>query len=416
MREGVTAAGENVLIARSGYLPRIDAGIESGFRYEADNVARSSRLPYSVFVAVKQPVFDGFKTKYSLALAASQVNTAREELRGLEQVTLFEVARVYMDVLANGSILEFHVRYIGALRNQLALIRARRDFGDVVGSDVAEVEGRLAAAESQKSRSKAALAASAAEYRQITGRAPGHLAAVRPPADLISASFRSALDLAMRRHPAILASAHGIAGALSGVKVIESEFSPKVDIDGKLTAKGYGNEPETAQHDASLLAQVSIPLYRGGEVSARRKQATHLAAQSRLENGSIRDQVRAAVQTSWSGLEDANSRIRAAANEVKATRSALEGFRQAYQAGERTISDVLDAERDLLSAQIGQVLAERDRVVAIYSVALATGGWIFRRLPALSSARRKTPPSQLTFQLRPLRPQLSTQGKSFAAS
>jgi outer membrane protein len=95
--------------------------------------------------------------------------------------------------------------------------------------------------------------------------------------------------------------------------------------------------------------------------------------QRRLEADSIRDQVRAAVISSWGQLEAARAQIAAAQSQVEAAETALNGVREEARVGQRTTLDVLNAQQELLNARVNLITAQRDRVVASYAVVQATG-------------------------------------------
>jgi outer membrane protein len=58
---------------------------------------------------------------------------------------------------------------------------------------------------------------------------------------------------------------------------------------------------------------------------------------------------------------------------VKAAESALNGVRDEARVGQRTTYDVLNAEQELVNARVAVVTAERDRVVASYTLLAAVG-------------------------------------------
>ena len=58
---------------------------------------------------------------------------------------------------------------------------------------------------------------------------------------------------------------------------------------------------------------------------------------------------------------------------MSAARIALEGTQQEALVGSRTVLDVLDAEQELLDAQVSLVRAQRDEVVAAYGLLAVTG-------------------------------------------
>ena len=99
----------------------------------------------------------------------------------------------------------------------------------------------------------------------------------------------------------------------------------------------------------------------------RTRQAKETAGQRRLEADSIRDQVRAAVISSWGQLEAARAQILAAQAQVDAAETALNGVREEARVGQRTTLDVLNAQQELLNARVNLITAQRDRVVASYA-------------------------------------------------
>jgi outer membrane protein len=58
---------------------------------------------------------------------------------------------------------------------------------------------------------------------------------------------------------------------------------------------------------------------------------------------------------------------------VTAAEVALNGVREEARVGQRTTLDVLNAQQDLVNARVALVTAQRDRVVASYTVLAATG-------------------------------------------
>ena len=66
--------------------------------------------------------------------------------------------------------------------------------------------------------------------------------------------------------------------------------------------------------------------------------------------------------------------------QVSANRLALEGVKQEYLVGSRTTLDVLNAESELLDAEVTLAQAERDQVVAAYQILGAVGQLTARQI------------------------------------
>jgi outer membrane protein len=87
----------------------------------------------------------------------------------------------------------------------------------------------------------------------------------------------------------------------------------------------------------------------------------------------VRLQTAAAVVAAWVTHEGARIAVTASEAEVRAATIALEGVRREAQAGQRTTLEVLNSQQDLISAKARLIGAQRDRVVASYTLLSAIG-------------------------------------------
>ena len=89
--------------------------------------------------------------------------------------------------------------------------------------------------------------------------------------------------------------------------------------------------------------------------------------------GTLLGSVTHAVVSSWGQLDTARAVIQSSKAAVKSNEIALDSIRQEAQVGQRTTFDVLFQQQQLLNARVALVTAQRDRVVASYSVMAAIG-------------------------------------------
>jgi outer membrane protein len=386
-RANVRATDENVPRAKAGYRPRINATADIQATVTETNpdnaravTARSASQ--GIGLQVDQTLFNGFRTSNSVRQAESGVLSARETLRNTEQNTLFDAASAYMNVLRDTAILNLQRNNVEVIEEQLRQTQDRFNVGEVTRTDVAQAEARLAGARSQASLAEANLRTSIARYRQVIGVEPRQLAPGRPLDRLVPRTLESALQIAFNEHPAIIAALHGVDVAELQVRIVEGELAPTLGLTGSLTYRntnsnvgggvggGFGSGEQAS---ASIVARLTVPIYEGGEVYARTRQSKETAGQRRLEADSIRDQVRAAVISSWGQLEASRAQITAAQAQVEAAETALNGVREEARVGQRTTLDVLNAQQELLNARVNLITAQRDRVVASYAVVQAAG-------------------------------------------
>jgi outer membrane protein len=388
-RANVRVTDENVPRAKAGYRPDITASADAGgsfTEFERDaapngfgGVSPNSKsvnrtAPRGVGVQINQSIFNGFRTDNSVRQAESAVLSARETLRNDEQNVLFDAASSYMNVLRDTAILNLQRNNVEVIEEQLRQTQDRFNVGEVTRTDVAQAEARLAGSRSQASLAEANLRTSIARFRQNVGVEPRELAPGRPLDRLLPRSLDTALKIAFNEHPAIQAALHGVDAAELQVKVTQGELAPQLGISGSVARRFDNQSPGDQANSASIVARLTVPIYEGGgEVYARTRQAKETAGQRRLEADAIRDQVRAAVISSWGQLEAARAQIAAAQSQVQAAETALNGVREEARVGQRTTLDVLNAQQELLNARVNLITAQRDRVVASYAVVQASG-------------------------------------------
>lgn len=377
------ATNENVPQALSGYRPRINATADIGASILESDTPRiggnpassnSSRTnPRGGGISIDQTLFNGGRTASSVGQAESQVLAQRATLRNSEQNVLLDAATSYMNVLRDTAILTLNRNNVEVLEEQLRQTRDRFQVGEVTRTDVAQAEARLSQARSQEILAESNLKTSVARYRQNIGAEPKRLAPGKPVENLMPKTLPAALNIALQGHPAIIASLHGVDAAELQVKISEADLYPTLGVRGTVTKRYDSVVRNDDRVSASIVGTLSIPIYEGGQVYSRTRQAKETAGQRRIEVDTQRDTVRAAVVSAWGVHEATKAQIIAAQAQVQAAETALAGVREEAKVGQRTTLDVLNAQQELVIARSTLVTAQRDRVVASYQVLSATG-------------------------------------------
>ncbi|GGH22579.1 channel protein TolC [Alsobacter metallidurans] len=376
-RASVRAVDENVNQALSGYRPKIAASADAGYTVQdvlaQGATSNSKSFPRGIGVQVNQTVFNGGRTGNNVRRADAGVLAAREQLRSTEQSVLLDAATAYMDVLRDTAILNLRNNNIDVLEEQLRQTRDRFNVGEVTRTDVAQAEARLAASRSDSSTAAGALKASLARFRQVIGVDARQLAPAKPMEANLPRSLDEAVALGLGGHPAVLAALHGVDAAALLVKVTEGELAPSLTLQGTVSHRWDYQSPNNELNTASVAGTLSVPLYEGGEVYSRVRQAKETLGQRRIEADQARDSVRQAVVSSWANLEATKERINSSQAQIQAAEVALNGVREEAKVGQRTTLDVLNAQQELLSARVNLITAQRDRVVASYNLQSALG-------------------------------------------
>ena len=377
-RAGTRAADENIPRATSGWRPTFSANGQFGYNYldtiQGGARTRGSTPPTTVGLTVAQNLFNGGRTLNGVRQAESNVFGSREFLRNTEQDVLQNGATAYMNVLRDTAILDLRRNNITVLEEQLRQTRDRFNVGEVTRTDVAQAESSLANGRSDYFAAQANLQTSIANYRQVIGVEPTRLEPARTIEALLPKSLPVAVALALEQHPAVQAALHSVDAAALQVKLVEGELYPTLNIVANVQHHtSYLGVRNASLLNGSVVGEVSVPIYEGGEVYARARQAKETLSQARLQADLQRDSVRAAVVSSWGQLDSARAVIQSARAAVRAAEIALEGVREEAKVGQRTTFDILQQQQILLNTRVSLVTAERDRVVASYAVMAAIG-------------------------------------------
>jgi outer membrane protein len=384
-RASVRATDENVPQALSGYRPRVSITANVGEQYQDSTTVtrqtdpptytrlRGFNAPRAVGATVNQTIFNGYQTANRVRQAESQVSSAREGLRVLEQTVLLSAATIYMDYLRDAAIVEVQRSNVRVLEQTLKQVQDRFSVGEVTRTDVAQSEAQLAAGRSQLLTAESNLNTTRANFRRIIGNEPSALAPGTPVDRFFPGSLPASIEIGLIENPNVTAAMHGIDISFLSVKVAEGALFPTVGIVASVQQSYETSLIALKTFNASIAAQVTIPVYQGGAEYALIRQSKETLAQQRLVLDQTRDQTRATVVQQWGLLMAAKAQIASAQAQVTASETALNGVREEARVGQRTTLDVLNAQQALVNARVNIVTAQHDRVVASYAVLSAIG-------------------------------------------
>jgi len=374
------ATDENVPQALSGYRPQIIAGLSAGLQAVRnllpDNTIQSATLkPWTIGVTVSQTLFNGFKTANSVRVAELQVQSGREALRNVGQGVLLDAVTVYTNVLANQSLVEAQRANVAFLQETLGITQKRLNAGDVTPTDAAQAEARLSRGRADLNAAEVNLAVSQATYSQVIGNAPALLRPAETVDRLLPHSRDDATGHAFRQHPAVMAASFDFDVASTSIRVAESSLMPTITLQGS-ASRSKQSDPTLGTlgtDQASVTGQLTQPIYDGGMAASQTRQAKEIATQSRLVLDQVRNQAKTAAIGAWVANEGAKVAVTASESEVRAATVALQGVQREAAGGQRTTVDVLNAQQDLILAKARLIGAQRDRVIASYTLLSAIG-------------------------------------------
>ncbi|HYD37136.1 MAG TPA: TolC family protein, partial [Allosphingosinicella sp.] len=217
-------------------------------------------------------------------------------------------------------------------------------------------------------------------YRRVIGVLPDELAPP-PPLPPLPATADEAVEIALANNSDLVAIAAQIRAAGRDVRVARADRLPTVSAratgdainylgtaDRQFAAGAPNNVVQTG-----VGVQATVPIYQGGLVGARVRQAQAFQSQLLEQGVEIERLVVANTRAAFSSYRAAVEAIESNQVAVNANTLALEGTRAEQTVGTRNVLDVLNAEQELLNSQVALVTARRDAYVAGFALLNAMG-------------------------------------------
>lgn len=339
---------------------------------------------YQYAVTLVQPLFR-WQNWLQYEQGGLQVAQAEAEFAQARQDLLLRVAQGYFDVLVAEANLRLLDKQLEAIDQQLEQAKAYFEVGSATITDTHEAQARRDLAESQRIAAQNDLDIRQAALQVLTGQNVGDLARLRAKIEFAlpqPASQAHWLEAAAEQSPTVQARAASVEVARLEAGKQQAGHLPTLDLVGTLgRAHDYtfipGQEGKIGMGLASteqnvVGIQLNIPLYQGGGVSARAREAAanYLAAKSGLEYA--RRQAVLGARQAYLGVVNGIAQVKALGAAEESSRLALESNKLGYEVGVRINIDVLNAEqqvqatrRDLVRARFETLLAQLKLKAAI---------------------------------------------------
>lgn len=376
-RETLRSAYEDVFQAEAGWRPT--AGVSAGVaatNTKTDPGDDDNNVGKNLGVDFTQPLYRGGRTIAATSQQLKNVEAKYATYQSVVQNVFLDAITAYMDVQRDRATIDLNEQNIQVISRQLDSTRKGFEVGELTRTDVAQAAARLSGAQANLIAAQASHRASVAHFEQVTG-IKADTVNFSMPTELpaIPASLEQAASIAEQDNPDIVSAIRTEEAAGHAIRTASGELLPQVSLTGGVqqqydpAASGAIDELRTA----SIGVTATMPLYEAGVVRSRVRQAKIARFQSQDLVTRARELTRENTTIAWENLNAASAQITAFNEQVEATRLAREGVYKEREVGTRTVLDTLDADQELLDAQTGLVSANRDAVVARYTLVANMG-------------------------------------------
>lgn len=310
--------------------------------------------------------------QYTYGVEARQPLFRRDWLAlGRQGKALDELAEVGKQDRIQRMVLRLADRYFGVLREienvELALseresmakaledTRNRHQAGVVAETDLREAQARFDLARAQAMRAEVALTSARAALHEVTNNGQAQLPRLRSDAvlpQLAPASEDEWVALAREKSLVLLQARENVQVSKSVLSSSRSAYSPTLDAVARYQHNDTTDFDDGQERTDTVVGlELTVPLVNGGMMRARSRQASYQYEAARAELARLDLETERSIRQLYREVEADRLQAEALGMAVESATLARAATSNGYDAGTRTILDVLDAESRLADAR-----------------------------------------------------------------
>lgn len=375
---------------RAALLPNISINAQTNWNeYYQNGELRNEYNNFNTSARLSQPLIrldSWFKYRQSKFLT----DAAEADFAYSQQALIVRTAELYFNVLRAIDNLSAARSEEKAIKKQLDQIRQRYEVGLSAVTEVQEAQLAFDLSLASRTRVEGEVYTAKESLNALVGREIISLDGLVNDLNVsnpVPASKEEWARKAVENNFRLQAANLRKFASKNNARSVASNHLPKVDIvgvqtesetnqysfDGFNTGGGFNiTVPDETQRDTYSL-QLSMPIFQGGAVISRTKQAYAESNKSSEEALFTERNVIQDVRSQYSNVVTLVANLRAQKQAVISASSALEATRVGYEVGTRNIVDLLQAEKNLYSAERNLSNAKYDYLITTLRLHLAAG-------------------------------------------
>jgi len=291
------------------------------------------------------------------------------------------VTQAYFDVLLTQDALATAQGQKTAIAEQLEAAKRTFEVGTTTITDTNEAQSRYDLIIAQELAAQSDLAVKQETLRIVIGKESSSLKNLKPGVALLSPQpndINQWVAMAETGNPGVLASQAAFEIATREIEKQRAGHYPTLDLvasrnknaQGSSSIPGFGG----AEGDSSSIGlQLSIPIYAGGVVSSRDREAVALKEKAAADLENTRRQASLGARQAYLGVTSGLAQVQAFEAALISSQSSLDSNKLGYDVGVRINIDVLNAQSQLYATQQSLSKARLDTLLALLRLKAAAG-------------------------------------------
>lgn len=325
---------------------------------------------------IRQPLFR-WERFLNVKQANSSIREADAQLAAAQQDLMVRVAEAYFNVLAARDSLDFARAEKRSLSRQLEQTKQRFEVGLTAITDVQEAQAGYdravaaeIAAENEIDNAREALREIAGQYFTRLEPLSDEMPLVTPePADI-----EVWTDIAVQENLEVIAAMSAVERSRQEVDVQQAGHLPTLDLVTRVGEDTSGGRfGTTTTETVAVGVEFNLPIFQGGFVSSRAREARHRVDEQLERLEQARRQAHRLTRQAYHGVISGISEIKALDQAVLSSETALQATEAGFQVGTRTAVDVVTSERATFEARRNYARARYDYIVDTLRLKQAAG-------------------------------------------
>lgn len=337
------------------------------FGLTADDVS-----PRAGQIVIEQPLFSGGRLFGGLRSARAGADAAKSEQFKARLALRVAVAQAYGQVIQGGRMVAQYQKLQDEMREISRQAEARFRLGESPRTDVSQAAAAMAEAEAGLALAEGALAQARARFETLTGLDGRDLLPIPDPQEAVP-NLDEALARALDQSPALKQAEAGLKAARGQALAARGSWLPSISAFAEAASVRDQFFPGYTADSRTIGLRALWQISAGGRELARIREANAGERSAAAQLQSARDQIREAVISATEGVRTASRVALAAARRLTAAEDALTSVRAEVRVGQKTQTDLLDAERAQIAAAAALEEARTNRVVAAYQLRAVLG-------------------------------------------
>lgn len=380
------AAQEKLPQGLAGLLPQATLSASSQYndrdlRFRNPTIAPSQSQfnSNSASLSITQPIYRR-QNIVAYDQGKTQVSLSDSQLTSSGQDLILRVAQAYFDVLLAMSTLSFTEAQKAAIAQQLAQAKRNFEVGNATITDTHEAQARFDLVTSQEIGARADLEVKNRALEQLIGRSAPPLAGTAKgfaPAPPTPNAMEPWVERARNNSLAVRIARDNLKFQSQDVARNRGAHYPTVDAFASVTESGSGSGVQggsgTDTTSKIVGLQLAIPLYQGGIVNSRVREALANEEKARQDLENALRSAELAARQGYLGVTSSIAQVRALEAAVVSNQSSLDSTLLGQQVGVRTQVDVLNAQQQLFSARRDLAQARYNYILSMLRLKAAAG-------------------------------------------